>query len=79
MLLQQRAFHKYHTPGLWSNTACSHPRGNEIVKRSAERRLKEEMGIECDMFYAFNFLYCASFDNGLIENEVEYKSVISKS
>ena len=55
MLLQQRAFNKYHTPGLWSNTACSHPRGNEIVKRAAERRLKEEMGIECDVFYAFNF------------------------
>ena len=23
ILLQQRALTKYHTPGLWSNTACS--------------------------------------------------------
>ena len=73
MLLQKRASHKYHTPALWSNTACSHPRINEIVKRAAERRLKEEMGIECDVFYAFNFLYRASFDNGLIENVKEVK------
>ena len=72
MLLQQRASHKYHTPALWSNTACSHPRSNEIVKCAAERRLKEEMGIECDLFYAFNFLYRASFDNGLIENELDH-------
>jgi isopentenyl-diphosphate Delta-isomerase len=24
LLLQQRALSKYHTPGLWSNTCCSH-------------------------------------------------------
>ena len=67
MLLQKRALHKYHTPGLWSNTACSHPRSNEIVKRAAERRLKEEMGIYCDLY-----LYKADFDNGLIENELDH-------
>jgi len=72
MLLQKRALHKYHTPGLWSNTACSHPRSNEIVKRAAERRLKEEMGINCDLFFSFNFLYKADFNNGLIENELDH-------
>ena len=25
LLLQQRAFTKYHSGGLWSNTCCSHP------------------------------------------------------
>lgn len=25
LLLQQRALSKYHTPGLWTNTCCSHP------------------------------------------------------
>ena len=72
MLLQKRALHKYHTPGLWSNTACSHPRNNEIVKLAAERRLKEEMGINCDLFFSFNFLYKANFNNGLIENELDH-------
>jgi len=33
MLLQQRAKHKYHSPGLWTNTCCSHPRPGE-EKRS---------------------------------------------
>ncbi len=72
ILLQQRAPHKYHTPFLWSNTACSHPRINELVKHAAERRLKEEMGIECNLYYAFNFLYNAKFDNHLIENELDH-------
>jgi isopentenyl-diphosphate Delta-isomerase len=72
MLIQKRALHKYHTPGLWSNTACSHPRNNEIVKRAAERRLKEEMGVTCDLFFSFSFLYKAKFDSGLIENELDH-------
>ena len=72
MLIQKRALHKYHTPGLWSNSACSHPRTNELTKKAAERRLKEEMGLSCDLFFSFSFLYKASFDNGLIENELDH-------
>ena len=26
VLMQQRAFSKYHSGGLWTNTCCSHPR-----------------------------------------------------
>ena len=26
LMLQQRAMHKYHSPGLWTNTCCSHQR-----------------------------------------------------
>ena len=29
LLLQQRAFSKYHSGGLWTNTCCSHPRKQE--------------------------------------------------
>ena len=72
ILLQQRAAHKYHTPNLWSNTACSHPRNNELLKHAAERRLKEEMGIECNLYYGFNFLYRTKFSNELIENELDH-------
>ena len=45
MLLQKRALHKYHTPGLWSNSACSNQRANDFTKQAAERRLQDEMGI----------------------------------
>ena len=39
MLLQQRANGKYHSPGLWTNTCCSHPRPGETVSEAAKRRL----------------------------------------
>ena len=32
MLLQQRALSKYHTPGLWTNTCCSHPKAIVLTK-----------------------------------------------
>ena len=49
MLLQRRAATKYHSGGLWSNTCCSHPRPGESVHEAAQRRLREEMGLECPM------------------------------
>jgi len=72
ILLQQRAFSKYHTPGLWSNTACSHPRPGEDSLKAATRRLKEEMGITAELSVAFEFIYKAGFDNGLIEHEYDH-------
>ena len=48
-LLQKRALDKYHSPGLWSNTCCSHPRKGELVSKAAERRLFEEMGIKTSL------------------------------
>jgi|SRR5690606_32595024 len=72
LLLQQRALNKYHSPGLWTNTCCSHPRPGEAVEDAAHRRLAEEMGMECGLDYHFRFLYKASFDNGLIEHELDH-------
>jgi isopentenyl-diphosphate Delta-isomerase len=43
LLLQQRAFSKYHSAGLFTNTCCSHPRPNETIKDAAK-----EMGLSCD-------------------------------
>ena len=43
LLLQRRAFGKYHSEGLWSNTCCSHPMHGESIITAAERRLEEEM------------------------------------
>ena len=72
MLIQRRALSKYHTPGIWSNTACSHPRKNETVMQAADRRLFEEMGMKTTLNYGFKFLYKAEFKNGLIEHELDH-------
>lgn len=72
LLLQRRAFSKYHSPGLWSNTCCSHPRPDESIKSAARRRLPEEMGISVEPESAFSFVYHATFDNGLIEHELDH-------
>lgn len=45
LLLQKRAAGKYHTPGLWTNTCCTHPNWGEDARDCAVRRLREELGI----------------------------------
>lgn len=49
LILQQRAENKYHSPLLWSNTCCGHPRPGESFKTAAKRRLLEELGIKCEI------------------------------
>ena len=72
LLLQQRALDKYHSGGLWTNTCCSHPRPNELVADAASRRLQEEMGFNTPLEKVFDFIYQASFDNGLTEHEFDH-------
>lgn len=72
MLLQQRAHTKYHSSGLWSNAACSHPGPGESVHQAAIRRLQEEMGITCRLKKVFEFTYRADFENGLTEHEFDH-------
>lgn len=72
LLLQQRALHKYHSPGLWTNTCCTHPRPGETASAAANRRLGEEMGLTADLAFAFTFQYHASLGNGLIEHELDH-------
>jgi len=72
MLLQQRALGKYHSPGLWTNTCCSHPRPGEEIEEAAGRRLMEEMGIETSLEKIFDFIYRTEFDNGLTEYEFDH-------
>jgi len=61
MLLQKRAKTKYHCGGLWTNTCCSHPRPGESLEEAVHRRLKEEMGFDCDLKEDFSFIYKANF------------------
>jgi isopentenyl-diphosphate delta-isomerase type 1 len=72
VLLQQRADHKYHSAGLWTNTCCSHPRPGEDILAAGQRRLKEEMGIEAKLTNLGWFHYVAHFENGLVENEIDH-------
>jgi isopentenyl-diphosphate delta-isomerase len=70
-LIQKRAKSKYHSPELWTNTCCSHPRPREELKLAAQRRLKEEMGIDCELKEAFSFIYKEKVGN-LIEHEFDH-------
>ena len=70
LLLQKRAQNKYHSAGLWSNTCCSHPVSKNI-KKEAQKRLKKEMGIKCQLQQIFSFIYNAKIGD-LTENELDY-------
>lgn len=71
VLIQRRALSKYHTPGLWANTCCTHPRWDEDPASCAIRRLREELGIT-GLFPAFadRVEYRADVGGGLIEHEL---------
>ncbi|MCC1492418.1 isopentenyl-diphosphate Delta-isomerase [Cognatishimia sp. F0-27] len=71
VLIQRRALGKYHTPGLWANTCCTHPDWNETSLDCANRRLKEELGITgLTPEYRDRVEYRADVGGGLIEHEV---------
>ncbi len=72
LMLQQRALHKYHSPGLWTNTCCSHQRDGESNIEAGTRRLQEEMGFSVPLEESISFIYKAPFDNGLTEHELDH-------
>lgn len=72
LLIQRRATEKYHSPGLWANTCCSHPRENETYKEAAHRRLVEEMGFDCELKFLFSFIYKSDVGGGLTEHELDH-------
>lgn len=89
LLLQQRAAEKITFPGMWTNTCCSHPlgvpgeTGAELeaavqgVRRAAQRKLDQELGIKAKQvpLDKFNFLtrihYKAPSDGKWGEHESE--------
>jgi len=72
VMLQQRALQKYHSPGLWTNTCCSHQRDGETSIQAGTRRLQEEMGFVAELKETTSFIYKAPFDNGLTEHEYDH-------
>lgn len=71
-LLQRRAFDKYHSGGLWTNTCCTHPKPGETSIQAANRRLKEEMGLIAELNEIFQFKYKNALDNDLTEHELDH-------
>jgi len=74
-LLQKRAAKKYHSGGMWSNACCSHPAPGESITAAAHRRLKEEMGFDCEIEELFSFIYRVELNGGLIEHELDHVMV----
>ncbi len=72
LLMQQRALSKYHSPSLWTNTCCSHPRVGETLEEATARRLMEEMGMSCEMHEVYTFIYKAPVGQGLTEHELDH-------
>ena len=69
MLLQRRAMSKYHSPGLWANMCCGHPRPGEETEPAAQRRTFEEVGFKPDLIYGFSTIYRANVGADSIEHE----------
>ena len=72
IVIQQRALGKYHSGGLWSNAACTHPREGESVLEAANRCVREELGVHASLKPAFRFRYRATVPPGLIEHEYDH-------
>lgn len=71
ILLQRRALGKYHTPGLWANTCCTHPHWDENPATCATRRLTEELGISgLNLVHRGIIEYRADVGGDMIEHEV---------
>ena len=71
LLIQRRAMSKYHSPGLWANTCCTHPEWDEDDLACAHRRLQDELGMQdVTLLPAGELEYRADVGGDLIEHEV---------
>ena len=70
LLLQQRSAGKRLWPLYWSNSVCSHPRSGETMTLAVGRRLRQELGIGCQLSFLYKFQYQAQFENLGSENEL---------
>src|ERR1700753_2414551 len=72
LLLQRRALGKYHSGGLWTNSACGHPRPGEATADAARRRLGEELGVACGELEPAGVLRYRAQLLDLVENELDH-------
>ena len=69
LLLQRRAAKKYHCPGMWANTCCTHPHWGEDLEVAAHRRTAEELGFDIPLQRQRTIDYRTPVGNGLVEHE----------
>ena len=74
ILLQKRAYNKYHSGGLWANSCCSHPRPNKTFLDSVYDRISLELGIKDKMplTEVFSFTYLSKYAEDLYEYEFDH-------
>ena len=70
LLLTKRSDKKMLWPGYWDGTVASHPRESETYVSSAERRMPEEIGIDCKVSYVNKFEYHVPYKDIGSENEI---------
>ena len=75
VLLQKRSKSKYHSGGLWSNSCCTHQYRGENIIESADRCLKDELGISKDDYFDLteigSFSYYSDYGE-MKENEYDH-------
>jgi isopentenyl-diphosphate delta-isomerase len=59
LLIQQRSAAKRLWPLTWANTCCSHLREGELLLEAGRRRLREELGLDCELIPGPEFVYRA--------------------
>jgi isopentenyl-diphosphate delta-isomerase len=70
VLLQRRGADKRLWPLFWSNSCCSHPRHGETMQSATARRLREELGIGCELTFLYKFVYQAGYRQEGTEHEL---------
>jgi len=70
LLLTKRSESKMLWPNDWDGTVASHPMESETYVSSAERRMPEEIGIDCKMSYVNKFEYHVPYKDIGSENEI---------
>jgi len=70
LLLTKRSEGKMLWPNDWDGTVASHPRESETYVSSAERRMPEEIGIDCKVSYVNKFEYHVPYKDIGSENEI---------
>jgi isopentenyl-diphosphate delta-isomerase len=70
LLLTKRSESKMLWPNDWDGTVASHPSESETYVSSAERRMPEEIGIDCKVSYVNKFEYHVPYKDIGSENEI---------
>jgi len=83
ILIQKRSKDKMLWPNTWETSCSSHPKPNEDLIKTAKKRLKKELGFNCNLKYKDKFRYRANYKDIGAENEIcwilvgEYSGIIA--